>query len=867
MSSPDELDDEVRAGLPPMQSGTGMSMLDDGWHKRMLEARLFGEEPEPRRVGRFIILGPLGRGGMGTVLRAYDETLDRQIAVKLMHASKTAAHDKRMLREAQALARLSHPNVVQVYEVGELDGQLFIAMELVRGQTLQQWQTTPRPWRELLSAYLQAGRGLVAAHAVGMIHRDFKPANCIIDDSGRVRVLDFGLARHSGETLEDLEDSAGGADVPGSVARVQVTSSVLEQRLTQTGSVMGTLGYMAPEQRQGQAVDARVDQFSFCVSLLQALLDRLPAAERAPELAATDAGSLADPRGGRIPRGLVRALRRGTSAEPDARWPSMDALLEALEPYQRRTSWPKAALGIAVLGLGALGLAASGPWSSPAEHRTSPCQDAGRDSAALWGDEPREQVRSALLATEQPYAAEAWSRVDSELGHYVARLGTAHVEACEATMVRFEQTRDELEQRRSCLEQRASALRRTTEVLARADDEVAERAVDLVVALPVIDACADVDGLRRAAALTDDTDPEVALVRGFLDRARTLEVAGKHAEALAVLAELSEPEPGSSEPLRAELLAVEGTLRAELGEYDRAVELLQRALRGALGHGADAVAVEALSTLIYVVGVDQAKPDAALWLGVAAEGLVDRGTLEGRARAEVLTAKGQVLGASGEHPRAQHEYEAALEVLRQAVGDEHIALADPLDGLAIALRHQGQLDAALEHSRLALELRTRWLGPRHPDVAHQRINLGAVLQQRSEHGLAQEQYEQALEILLQAKVPNRQMIAHARTNLGASLAKLGRHAEAEAQLRRAVEDWEAEHGPEHPRVAMARISLGRVLHRQGRFGEAIGELERAVGILEGLETTAEIEGMKAAAAGWVAEARAAQRSESASASE
>jgi tetratricopeptide (TPR) repeat protein len=212
----------------------------------------------------------------------------------------------------------------------------------------------------------------------------------------------------------------------------------------------------------------------------------------------------------------------------------------------------------------------------------------------------------------------------------------------------------------------------------------------------------------------------------------------------------------------------------------------------------------------------------------------------------VLTVQGQVLSERGEFEQAQHKYEAALALLRQALGDDHLALADPLDSLAIALRRRGKLEQAEETSRLALDLRIRWLGERHPDTAHQRINLGAVLDKRKQYEEAQQQYRMALEILVDAKASRRD-VAPVRANLGSLLARLDRLDEAEEELRKAVDDWEAELGPSHPWVAKARISLGRVLHDQARYVEAALQLERALAILEPQEPTPEIETTKQAA--------------------
>lgn len=213
----------------------------------------------PRRLGRYVLLGVLGRGGMGVVHEARDEQVGRKVALKLLHAELGERHAERLLREARALARLSHPNVVQVYEVGRHDEQWFIAMELVTGRTLRDWQRDHPAWRECVRVYLQAGRGLAAAHAAGMTHRDFKPGNCILDARGRVQVLDFGLARQAGDASLDLRSSAP-----------QVAShEPLDGDLTRTGEVLGTLGYMPLEQLEGKRADARSDQWSFCASLYE----------------------------------------------------------------------------------------------------------------------------------------------------------------------------------------------------------------------------------------------------------------------------------------------------------------------------------------------------------------------------------------------------------------------------------------------------------------------------------------------------------------------------------------------------------------------------------------------------------------------
>ncbi|MEM9460261.1 MAG: serine/threonine-protein kinase [Myxococcota bacterium] len=224
-----------------------------------------------RTLGRYAISRTIGHGAMGTVFEAYDQALDRSVALKLLRSGTTQGHAQRLRREAQALAKLSHPNVVHVYEVGQARDQWFIAMELVPGQTLRRWQQGTHGWRECVRVYGQAAQGLGAAHAAGLVHRDFKPDNCIIDEHGRVRVLDFGLVR----------DVALRSDPPASFegSSSEVPSADGEgppMLLTQTGMVLGTAAYMPPEQLDGRRADARSDQFSFCVSLYEALYGQRP---------------------------------------------------------------------------------------------------------------------------------------------------------------------------------------------------------------------------------------------------------------------------------------------------------------------------------------------------------------------------------------------------------------------------------------------------------------------------------------------------------------------------------------------------------------------------------------------------------------
>ncbi len=804
----------------------------------------------PSRIGRFIVLGSLGRGGMGVVVRAYDPTLDRQVAIKLLHTNLQERQHRRLLREAQSLARLSHPNVVQVYEVGEYEHRLFIAMELVPGQTLFEWNELRHSWRQCLDVYAQAGHGLIAAHTKELIHRDFKPVNCIIDKGGRVRVLDFGLARGGAANSDDADDPA--SPEPGlseeERERIELSQSyprAFREQLTRAGTVVGTLGYMAPEQMRGKPTDARTDQFSFCVSLYEAIFGVLPF--DSPLDAPTSGKSSGHPRplrrppgSPRIPRWLQRALTRGLQYEPQMRWPSMAALIDELENRRRRGSWGWIALGATTVAAAATATSLRSAPSLP----PSPCADAAQTLADIEQKGWVTRVDTALRSTQVSYAGETASRATQELEAYGDRLSKAYVEACEATEIRSEETREELELRRACLDERAHVLRRTITTLSNADQQVVERAVESVIELPGLRPCADGSALLaamqveppRAGAERD----KLRELRRRLGTTQILRTLGKTAEALEALGPIvTSAEEFSAPRLHAEALLLMGLLRADLGEHDQAQQHLRRALELSLSHGADTIGVETLSVLASLVAVDQAETNAGLWLGEVAHGLVERVDSDLRLKAQVFTAMGEVRGARGEYSQGEARFRQAIDLLSREFGEDHLTLAEPLDGLGVMLRRQDRAEEASEQYLRALELRRRWQGKQHPQVAHQLINLAAVMNSRKRYEQAVRYGTDALAILERDPAPRDEEIAHARTNLGASLAKLDRHDEAQHELKHAVAAWESVLGPQHPKVATACINLAAILIDSDRREDSLEQYERALSILEANEATSE----------------------------
>jgi eukaryotic-like serine/threonine-protein kinase len=323
--------------------------------REAVRARLFRGAHAPIRIGRFTVQGQLGSGAMGTVFTAHDPDLDRLVAIKVASRTDNPVAQARLRREARTMARLSHPNVVSVFEVGVHERQVFIAMERVDGVPLDRWLRDTRPSVEtILGAFIQAGRGLAAAHDLGMIHRDFKPANVLVDRQGRVRVLDFGLAHAMHEAAEGNDSDAVIATDDTSM------TGTWKEHVTREGVLVGTPAYMAPEQFEHQPMDARTDQFAFCVALYEALEGTRPfRGDTLLALAESICGGVPQPSRRRLPKKLRAMLERGLARDPDARHASMHTLVERLQEcletvrsQSRRRGWAGALLLAGIMASG-----------------------------------------------------------------------------------------------------------------------------------------------------------------------------------------------------------------------------------------------------------------------------------------------------------------------------------------------------------------------------------------------------------------------------------------------------------------------------------------------------------------------------------
>ncbi len=832
---------------------------------RVFEA-LFPESATPLEVGRYTLSSVLGRGGMGSVFAAFDPSLKRRVAIKVLHREQGLMHTARLRREAQALAALSHPNVVQVYEVGEVDGRTFVAMELVEGRTVTSWMRDDPPpsWRACVEIFIQLGSGLAAAHEQGLVHRDFKPSNAIIDERGRARVLDFGLARRV-----DAETGLGSNSDP-----IEKDPTTLDGSLTHTGTVLGTPAYMPPEQMRGVEADARSDQFSFCVSLYEAVYGERPfdGSSRAALLVSILEGRVrAPPRGARAPRSLRAILRRGLALDPDQRWASMEDLLEQL---RRLVAPPRRAIAlVSALGLGVIGVGL-GQYSAQGAR----CEGAEAQIEGIWDRAQRQRTHDAIMGTERSYALETWERVEQDLDAYAEGWVRAQTEACEATRVTQEQTEQDLSLRMSCLRERKRALQATVAVLGDTDASTLDRAVNVVAALPRLERCGDLEALRQT--LPPPEDPEVARrveqLREQLAEADALYAAADYSGSERLTDEVvaQDEQLGGYPPLLAEALMRRGDARSRCGQYDAARDDLERALSLAVEHGHHEVEFEAIVMLTYVIGVYLDRYEAGHQWGVMAKALAERPSADPGDEAVSLSHIASIFRSEGKLEQALDYELRALDLVERVEGKESLWAAKCHDALGGLLADRGQLEQSLDHHQRALSIRERRLGPGHPSLGVSWSGIGRIYAMRGRMGEAIESFLRALEITRQALGPDhpevgsalsslagayfmqedlaqaqryalehlrllertpgasRPDIAAAHSNLGNVLFDAGQLDESEQHYRAALVIAEAEFEEHHPQIPGILSGLGRVHLQRGELGPAREYLERALSLRE-----------------------------------
>jgi hypothetical protein len=509
-----------------------------------------------------------------------------------------------LVREAQALARLAHPNVVTVHDVGTVGRRVWVAMEYVEGLTLRDWLAErPRGWREVVEVMRDAGKGLAAAHEKGLIHRDFKPDNVMVGDDQRVRVMDFGLARG---------DEGGSAPQP--VAPRRSPANVLDSELTVAGSVMGTPAYMSPEQHLGVSVDAASDQFSFCVTMWEALYGERPfegSSMATLALAVLEGDRRVSPRDRKVPAALRKLLDRGLATDPSARFADMSALLIALDVDPNRNWRIAGVASVAVLG-GALGLAAVFGRPPDAGVAAPPlCQDMQAHMDEVWSAQRKQSVRAALAAVPVGYAEATADRSIQGLDAYATQWVQGRRDACEATRVRGDQSEQLMDRRMACLDEQLEHFKTTVEVLGRADEKIVAEAMRAVLELPRVDACADLDALLEQAS--DPTDPVTAKaveqVRATLAQVEALQATAQFDEALQrAQAAVASSQALDFPPILDRANISLGTALGRNGKYDESDAPLRSAYYSALGRG-DLQAAQRAASQLANLCMRTAKPD------------------------------------------------------------------------------------------------------------------------------------------------------------------------------------------------------------------------------------------------------------------
>ncbi len=851
------------------------------------------------QLGKYRLEGLLGRGGMGEVWAARDPDLDRRVAVKVLTGALTDSAEglARLQREGRAMARLRHPNVITVYDAAFADGRGLIAMELIEGENFASWLARAHPRAEVVDTLLAAGRGLAAAHEAGMLHRDFKPHNVLVERGGRVLVTDFGLARAIGPaaspqpaevagtpaiTADPLAATMGPAVAPAPDAPVGFGSTILsgigdtavaataapdgaspgrardmgasgslDSALTQTGSLLGTPAYMAPEQLLARATDARCDQFAFCVTAWEALTGARPfrGSDMGAMLAAIEGHEVVNE--ARVPRRLRAILRRGLARDPNARWSSMAELLRAFERAWRR---PRriALASSAIVALGAVAVAVA-VVRRPAEPT---CADEGAAIGELWSPAVASQLRARMVATGAPHAERMYGGVAAAYARYTAAWTAMRTSACTARRAGDAAAARTL----ACLDVRRTAL------ASNIADVMTGPGAGMLAVIPSM--TTSLEPVATCAHPTDTTGrfDDAARVRKAISDARDrysnkaeAQEARRALDRLASeLAALGYP------PLRAKVLVAAANLAALDHDFAGAEAELRQALALAEGGGDDRIKIEVAIKWAQVL-VQSRQPDEARQMLDRAEASLAGLVVDIGLEADIARARGLVASSQDSLDEAVRQYERALD-LGQVVQDTsagpslmevYTKLGRTADAQALRSRleaegnaavavtaedrafeqcqqaeQNGALEEAIARCSEAVAMEAAKLGPDASFVALRRMALGRVLALHGEHAKARAQY------LTAAASAEKN---HAKDALMYGLLVAGKESLALDDAPAAIDQYRRcaevarELGKAGEEVRLiARAGLGRALAAQQQDGEAITELEWALPRLESL---------------------------------
>jgi tetratricopeptide (TPR) repeat protein len=721
-------------------------------------------------------------------------------------------------------------------------------MEYVEGTTLREWlRAEPRTWQEVLGKFILAGRGLAAAHAADIIHRDFKPSNVLIGKDGDVRVADFGVAKerersqHEGkyESAEFEPRRTTGGDSTGQDALIEEIQSKASVDITVAGRMVGTPAYMAPEQHMGLRVGPATDQYSFCVSLYEALYGRLPfeGTDRRDQLARMAEGKLPlPPKDGpvrSVPTWVHKVIARGLRPHPSERWPSMNVLLDALgrDPAKRMRTIGVVAAGALGLCLGVFGLI----WGLTPEVEVSHCPALGEDIASHWNPQRRADIDRVFQASDTPYANDSLRRVAQTLDAWATTWSTTRVEVCEATRI-GEQSTELLDVRIYCLDRRAREFDAMVNLLVEADDAVLERSVSAVHELGDPRDCASVRDTEDIA--TRRLDPaareQIAELEADLSRALALRSAEKYDESLPLQSRVATRARALPHlPTLARALYEQAESQFETGAFADGEASLREVIELAAKLDDPEQETEAWTRLIFYLGFKQRKfVESRAWVLAASSALLRAGTPAKLAVRYESTIAALEL-AEGHAAEAVEHYEQALELARKVFGEDHPVTLRMLMNYASSLAQLDTEAGASKAEAAMLEVVTRSkdvFGPAHPWLATVYFNLGNAYYVRESYDKAEAAYREALAIRERVGGPNAPSLANPLTMLAKIVLAREGYAEALATLQRVLDIHIEVKGRNSAEVAGVLTDIGNTSRGLGQFDDAQRSYDEAAAI-------------------------------------
>jgi tetratricopeptide (TPR) repeat protein/predicted Ser/Thr protein kinase len=760
-------------------------------------------------AGRFKIARVLGEGGMGTVYVARDAMLGRNVAIKVHHAAGGA---RRLRREAVAMAKLAHPNVVTVFEVGDLAGRPFVVMEYITGTTLRAWLATPRSVREILAQLIAAGEGLAAAHDAGLVHRDVKPENVLIGVDGRARVGDFGLAREL-DSKDELRLPAG------------ESMADLRTPVTQTGTVMGTPAYMSPEQFAGAPIDARADQFAFCVTAWEALWNERPFAGTsfAQLHAAIALGTRRPaPATPKVPARVRLALERGLSVDPADRFPTMHALLDAMRPLaHRRRRWFAAG--------GALAIAAAAALILARDRDDPPCDSAGAaELAAIRSDLPArmQQSGATLLA----------ARAESVEKQYREGFRRDARAACQAGRAR-EWAPDIVAKSSVCfaITARAAALS-----LANLDPARPMEVLRQLRRLPPQDHCRN----QTHLASRPPAPAEQAQLAALIEARATLTAGFNSVDdhdfaALPGAIDKLQASPARNDPsIAAGAMVLRGWLAFERGQVAETRKLFVDAYYAGRAIDDDQISSAALGLLIeHGADLGLERPAIQDWLRTA---LADADRIRARSRwlaGRIYVVAAHAADLGGDASSALVFVARAREVLEP--GDP--SLIDTFVTEGAVRMWSGQVDDGIKAYELAIAKKSAYAGAEDPEVAVLLSDYAASLLEVERVDQALQAAERAATIIGRLPDPDDERADAIRVNLAAVLIGVNRDGDALGLLDIARANNVKRLGETSAAVANIDSNLATIYNARGEYDRAIAALTSALATSEKVSGPASVE--------------------------